>query len=191
MGIVIFVFEHAACNTYIGCCFVQTGNQESGDYIIDGQPADNNEYPWMVLLLTKAIVDPIEPLCGGSLISNQWILTAAHCFLPGFKASDIQVVLGLDKLLSVGYESRRNIVEIIKHPNFQWLEQPPNNLIKADCDFALLKMQKPVDFITDQHIRPICLPTNPSYQYEGSQAITTGWGRLNECLEKYPDELQE
>merc|ERR1712215_344125 len=120
----------------------QTGNQESGDYIIDGQPADNNEYPWMVLLLTKAIVDPIEPLCGGSLISNQWILTAAHCFKQGFKARDIQVVLGLDNLLSVGYESRRNIVEIINHPKYQWK-------MEADYDFALLKMQKPVDFITD------------------------------------------
>jgi len=174
----------------------QTGNQESGDYIINGQPADNNEYPWMVLLLTKAIVDPIEPLCGGSLISNQWILTAAHCFKKGFKASDIQVVLGLDNLLSVGYESRRNIVEIIKHPKFQWKWQPlPIGLIKADYDFALLKMQKPVDFITDQHIRPICLPTNPSNQYEGAKAIATGWGKITHCEEVHyhpiPDKLQE
>merc|ERR1712215_361965 len=172
----------------------QTGNQESGDYIINGQPADINEYPWMVLLLNKTIVDPIEPLCGGSLISNQWILTAAHCTPRGVKASDIQVVLGLDNLLSVGYESRRNIVEIIKHPNFQWLDHPPPiGLIKADYDFALLKMQKPVDFITDQHIRPICLPTNPSTQYEDAKAIATGWGRITNCEVQYPfpNKLQE
>jgi len=175
------------------CGRKQTGNQESGDYIINGQPADRNEYPWMVLLLNKIIVDPIEPLCGGSLISNQWILTAAHCLQRGVKASDIQVFLGLENLLSVRYELSRNIVEIIKHPKFKWIKHKPpkEGLIKADYDFALLKMEEPVDFVTDQHIRPICLPTNLSFQYEGSQAIATGWGRIYECLEKYPDKLQE
>merc|ERR1712215_455606 len=173
----------------------QTGNQESGDYIINGQPADINEYPWMVLLLEKIIVDPIEPLCGGSLISNQWILTAAHCTPHGVKAIDIQVVLGLYNLLSVRHELRRNIVEIINHPKFKWLKHKPpkNGLIKADYDFALLKMQKPVDFITNQHIRPIYLPTNPSFKYEGVPAIATGWGRITNCEVQYPfpDKLQE
>jgi len=172
------------------CGRKQTGNQESGDYIINGQQADRNEYPWMVLL-TKTIVDPIVPvLCGGSLISNQWILTAAHC-TRGYKASDIQVVLGVDKVSSVEYESRRNIVEIINHPKFIQIE--PDGLIQMDYDYALLKMQEPVDFITDQHIRPICLPTNPSNQYEGSKAIATGWGLINNCevQNPSPDKLQE
>jgi len=175
------------------CGRKQTGNQESGDYIINGQPADINEYPWMVLL-TKT-VDPIVKLhCGGSLISNQWILTAAHC-TRGYKASDIQVVLGLYNLLSVKHELRRNIVEIINHPKFKWIEYKPpkKGLIKADYDFALLKMKEPVDFITNQHIRPICLPTNPPRQYEGAKAITTGWGKIHQCPFQYPfpDKLQE
>jgi len=163
------------------CGRKQTGNQESGDYIVNGQQADNNEYPWMVLLI-KNIVDTIEPLCGGSLISNQWILTAAHC-TDVIKASDIQVVLGVEKVSSGEYELRQNIVEIINHPKFSRIEK--------DYDYALLKMQEPVDFITNQHIRPICLPTNPSNQYVGAKAIATGWGRINKCPEQYPDELQE
>merc|ERR1712215_497861 len=171
------------------CGRKQTGNQESGDYIVNGQQADSNEYPWMVLL-TKT-VDPIVKVhCGGSLISNQWILTAAHC-THGYKASDIQVVLGVDKVSSVEYESRRNIVEIINHPKFIQIEPPKIGLIEMDYDYALLKMQEPVDFITDQHIRPICLPTNPSNQYEGFPAIATGWGRINKCPVQTPDKLQE
>merc|ERR1712215_328518 len=165
------------------CGRKQTGNQESGDYIVNGQQADNNEYPWMVLLI-KNIVDTIEPLCGGSLISNQWILTAAHC-TDVIKASDIQVVLGVEKLSSGEYELRQNIVEIINHPKFSRIEK--------NYDYALLKMQEPVDFITNQHIRPICLPTNPSNQYEGSQAIATGWGKISHCpvQNPIPDKLQE
>merc|ERR1712215_578028 len=173
MGIVIFVFEHAAGNTYIGFCFKQTGNQESGDYIINGQQADNNEYPWIVLL-TKTIVDPIVPvLCGGSLISNQWILTAAHC-THGVKASDIQVFLGTYNTKKL--ENKKNIVEIINHPLYEYVPIPGGGIKKMNYDYALLKMQEPVDFFTNQHIRPICLPPNPSGQYEGFPAIAIGWG---------------
>jgi len=165
------------------CGRKQTGNQESGDYIVNGQQADKNEYPWMVLLI-KNIVGPIEPLCGGSLISNQWILTAAHC-TDRIKASDIQVVLGVEKVSSGEYELRQNIVEIINHPKFSRIEK--------NYDYALLKMQEPVDFITNQHIRPICLPTNPPRQYEGAKAIATGWGKIHQCPFQYPfpDKLQE
>jgi len=174
------------------CGRKQTGNQESGDYIINGQPADRNEYPWMVLLLNKIIVDPIEPLCGGSLISNQWILTAAHC-TQGKKASDIQVFLGIDNVSNLENKFRWNIVELINHPDFEVKHDSNGDLIFEDFDFALLKMQEPVDFFTNQHIRPICLPTNPSNKYEGCPAIATGWGRINNCQDKIPylDKLQE
>merc|ERR1712215_190807 len=172
------------------CGRKQTGNQESGDYIINGQQADNNEYPWMVYMLVARTNDMF--LWGGSLISNKWILTAAHC-TDGRWLSDIQIFLGLYNTKNLGNKKSRNIVEIINHPKFDWIEDPDPKigLKKINYDFTLLKMQEPVDFFTDQHIRPICLPTNPSNQYEGCPAIATGWGRINMCPEQYPDELQE
>merc|ERR1719369_529514 len=172
------------------CGRKQTGNQESGDYIINGQQADNNEYPWMVYMLVAGTNDMF--LCGGSLISNKWILTAAHC-TDGSKASDIQIFLGLYNTKNLGNKKSRNIVEIINHPNYELVFKPDGEIKKINFDFALLKMQEPVDFITDQHIRPICLPTNPSFQYEGSQAIATGWGLINNCevQNPSPDKLQE
>merc|ERR1712236_48207 len=175
------------------CGRKQTGNQESGDYIINGQQADNNEYPWMVLLAPKREIIDRDNYCGGSLISDQWILTAAHCTPYPVKASDIQVFLGVDSVSSVESGLRQNIVEIINHPNFKWLTNENGGLIKTDFDFSLLKMQEPVDFFTNQHIRPICLPRNPSNKYEGCPAIATGWGRINNCQDKIPylDKLQE
>merc|ERR1712215_76650 len=170
------------------CGRKQTGNQESGDYIINGQQADYNEYPWMVYMLVAGTNDMF--LCGGSLISNKWILTAAHC-TDGSKASDIQIFLGLYNTKNLGNKKSRNIVEIINHPNYELVFKPDGEIKKINFDFALLKMQEPVDFITNQHIRPICLPTNPSGQYEGSQAIATGWGLINNCEVQNPDKLQE
>merc|ERR1712215_508052 len=172
------------------CGRKQTGNQESGDYIINGQQADKNEYPWMVLLAGKNNIIGRDYYCGGSLISNQWILTAAHC-TQGKKASDIQVFLGIDNVSNLENKFRWNIVELINHPDFEVKHDSNGDLIFEDFDFALLKMEEPVDFFTNQHIRPICLPTNPSNQYVGAKAIATGWGRINKCPEQYPDELQE
>ena len=48
------------------------------NFIIGGSPvAESAAWPWQVRLLDSH--DPQSGFCGGSLISNQWVLTAAHC----------------------------------------------------------------------------------------------------------------
>ena len=50
---------------------------ETENRIVGGEEAEVNEYPWMVRLITTVFI--FELTCGGSLISDSWILTAAHC----------------------------------------------------------------------------------------------------------------
>uniref|UniRef100_A0A8C9EXZ1 Peptidase S1 domain-containing protein n=1 Tax=Pavo cristatus TaxID=9049 RepID=A0A8C9EXZ1_PAVCR len=47
--------------------------------IIGGTDSSPGEWPWQVSLHVK--LSRRRHLCGGSIISNQWILTAAHCFM--------------------------------------------------------------------------------------------------------------
>jgi secreted trypsin-like serine protease len=42
--------------------------------LIDGQEAEIGQFPWQVMLLLNLVFQ-----CGGSLISDRWVLTAAHC----------------------------------------------------------------------------------------------------------------
>ncbi|RVE69983.1 hypothetical protein OJAV_G00083050 [Oryzias javanicus] len=128
--------------------------------IVGGQDAPPGFWPWQVSLQTTS-----GHFCGGSLINNQWVMTAAHCFL--FRsASDVTVVLGLQSLQGSNPNNvSRTITTFIKHPNFRF-----------DNDIALLQLSSPVNF-TD-YITPVCLASTGSTFYSGVNTWVTGWGDI-------------
>jgi len=67
--------ERCICGLAKRINFGKTSDAENR--IIGGEKAEVNEYPWMVRVKTGIFT------CGGSLISDSWILTAAHCIHPG------------------------------------------------------------------------------------------------------------
>jgi len=148
--------------------------------IVGGQETEVNEYPWQVGIVNR---NKNSVWCGGSLISAQWILTASHCVVNS-KAKQIQVLLGEHNVDSTTEAKvvRMDIAQIVGHAHYDhW---------STDYDFALLKMKKAVDFGTNPHIRPVCLPRTDGNDYVDYIATTTGWGTL-ESSGGSPDSLQE
>merc|ERR1712013_430414 len=137
--------------------------------IVGGVVTEVNEYPWQVGIVDKGYTDV---WCGASLISDRWILTAAHC-TRGEKAGNIQALLG-EHDYSSNKETemfRVGIAEIINHPDYHHQT--------TDIDFSLLKMKKTIDFSKYSHIRPICLPADASQDYTDFTATVSGWGTLS------------
>jgi len=146
-------------------CRCGLAKRQSGGRIVGGETTEVNEYPW------KIYVQIGKGRCGGSLLSDQWMLTAAHCVQPVTKSS-LEVRLG-EHRLSTSSESqllKPGIEKIVLHPNY-------DNKTK-NYDLALLKLGAPVDFEAYPHIRPICLPESTYNNYAGYDAIAAGWGRL-------------
>ncbi|KAH0624353.1 hypothetical protein JD844_031747 [Phrynosoma platyrhinos] len=141
--------------------------------IIGGIKSLRGGWPWQVSLRLKGFHRDARLLCGATLISNCWVVTAAHCFKR----------FGVDVrryLLRVGdyhtgmrdeFERELPVEKIVLHRNFQ----PSSN----DNDIALVRIQgkdgKCLSF--SHHVRPVCLPNRKEKAAIDRQAcFISGWG---------------
>ncbi|XP_053576286.1 prothrombin [Bombina bombina] len=161
--------------------------------IVKGENAEQGSAPWQVMLFKKS---PQELLCGASLISDRWVLTAAHCiFYPpwdkNYTVDDILVRIG--KHFRAKYEKTTEKIlqleRIIVHPKYNWKEN-------LDRDIALMQLKRPVAF--SNYIHPVCLPTKDTVQklmVNGFKGRVSGWGNLYETWssggQSLPQSLQQ
>ncbi|EFN86241.1 proclotting enzyme [Harpegnathos saltator] len=148
-------------------CGAKNGNQDQ-ERIVGGRPADPGEWPWIAALFNAG-----RQFCGGSLIDDRHILTAAHCVanMNSWDVARLTVRIG-DYNIKTNTEIRhieKRIQRVVRHRGF--------NAQTLYNDVALLTMNEPVEF-TEQ-IRPICLPSG-SQLYSGKTATVIGWGSLRE-----------
>ncbi|CAH0625510.1 unnamed protein product [Chrysodeixis includens] len=139
--------------------------------IVGGVPAGAGQYPYQAGLLLSMIGLDGVGVCGGSLISNNRVLTAAHCWYDGVhQAWKITVVLGSNLLFSGGLRPESSVVAT--HP--QW------NPLLVRNDVAVIYLQNPVQF--SNLISPIGLPSGDllSENFAGQSAIASGFGRTSD-----------
>ncbi|XP_073457114.1 transmembrane protease serine 11D-like [Aquarana catesbeiana] len=146
-----------AGNLLYGDCGV--GGPEASR-IAGGSPARSESWPWQASLRLNGIHK-----CGASLISNTWLISAAHCFLLSKDVNSWTVVLGTS-LSSPG--NGLKLRRIIVHESF--IREDTGN------DIALLELSNPVNL--QQKIRTVCLPKASDIFPDDSSCYVTGWGAL-------------
>ncbi|XP_064550405.1 melanization protease 1 [Drosophila montana] len=158
-----------------------------GDRIVGGVDTGKKDFPWMALIEYTKPGNVIGHHCGGSLINNRYVLTAAHCVsaipdswrLTGVRLGEWDTTMNPDCTTERSGKTDCNdpyvdvgVSEIIPHPQY------PGNARDQLHDIALLRLIRQITF-TD-FISPVCLPIKPEHQntiFLGRKMVVAGWGR--------------
>lgn len=135
--------------------------------IVGGRSATNNEFPWMAALVYEDVI-----ICGGSVINDRYVLTAAHCVvsLTGKKRRKLRVYVKLFDKREMNSALYRRTKSVHLHPAY--------NVYTSENDMALLKLNKKVPF--SAQLQPICLPCPDVNLTAGENVTVIGWGAVSE-----------
>ncbi|XP_069943924.1 uncharacterized protein [Cherax quadricarinatus] len=130
--------------------------------IVGGQPAEIEQFPWMAAFKLKSTG---FIFCGGSIVSDLYVLTAAHC-VKDRRAEEVIIRLG---------ETTRSGTQAVEVPVQEILLHPRYSLTAVThFDIALVKLQQPIEY--NERILPVCLASG-KHKYKNEQAYVAGWGR--------------
>ncbi|XP_070507552.1 serine protease snake-like [Chironomus tepperi] len=149
--------------------------------IINGENAKDGEYPHMAAIAYVNRSQVVRFICGGTLISDQFILTSAHCkFFEGIPSSIVRLgALNLNATVQGSYQDI-GIQSFISHEKYK--------SSRMKNDIAVIKLVSKVTF--SKFVRPACLMT-PSKHVNIQKAVVTGWGMTQPYIDKGSDILQK
>ncbi|CAN7937925.1 unnamed protein product [Ixodes hexagonus] len=158
--------------------------------IVGGEDAGALEFPWQISLRRQVPFLDIDRghTCGGSIVNEQFVVTAAHCVdEPLAIPASYAVVVGdqnINKKDST--EDRIGVLYFRQHP--KWDRTTLNH------DYAVIRLTRPLNF-TGKHKRlmPICLPEKDQ-SFDGETCTASGWGLTKDRTEggsQLPAQLQK
>jgi len=148
---------------------------DDSNYIVGGTTARKNEFPWQVSIQANIQTSwwqkTKQHICGGSIINDRWIVTAAHCIIDGVSRSDFSIVAGAQYAMSQEDTTQtRGVDRIIVHPGW--------NMEYVQNDIALMRLDRPLS-IDQKSVAPVCLPeATDANRFNGKTCTASGWGAV-------------
>ncbi|XP_067112211.1 tryptase-2-like [Osmerus mordax] len=146
--------------------FVSPGVRSS---IVGGEDAPEGRWPWMVYLALTNGYDSWS--CGGSVLNEEWVLTAAHCVDPSPLLNLSFARLGTHALTGAS-KFYRGISRVSSHTNY--------DVNRNEYDIALVKLDKKVTY--SSQVSPVALPAEDDFFNLKSECWVTGWGNVHEGI---------
>uniref|UniRef100_A0A8D9F2W7 Serine protease nudel n=1 Tax=Cacopsylla melanoneura TaxID=428564 RepID=A0A8D9F2W7_9HEMI len=143
--------------------------------VVGGKKSQPGAWPWLIALYRDGFFH-----CGGVILDESWVMTAAHC-VDGFEKHYFEVYAGMLRRFSFSpSEQVRPVSRIVMHSMFKRVE-----MIN---DLALLQLATPLRY--NRYVRPICLPDVTEQTEPFSTCTAVGWGAVFEHGPD-PDHMRE
>ncbi|XP_013883985.1 chymotrypsin A [Austrofundulus limnaeus] len=142
--------------------------------IVNGEEAVPHSWPWQVSLQDYTGFH----FCGGSLINENWVVTAAHCDV---KISH-RVILGEhDRSSNAEPIQTMAVGKVFKHPQY--------NGYTINNDILLIKLASPAEL--NMRVSPVCVAETTDNFPGGMTCVTSGWGLTKYNNPNTPARLQQ
>jgi len=125
-------------------------------------------FPWLARLDLEYDTDSeASDFCGATLISENWVVSAAHCLHD----TDTDII-AVNVVLSDLYREKDEVGEVVI-PIAETIEHEGYNGTTYENDIVLYKLERAANY--SDTVFPACLPCN-SYNYTGTDFTFAGWG---------------
>ncbi len=180
--ILVFSILFSLCGNAFLVESAKAGVRSPSSRIVGGEPAEEDAWPWIALLLETRFDSYRSSGCSASLIHPEWVLTAAHCLKSQtgifLEAEEIDVVLGVYNLETDTGE-RVSSSRVVIHPLYD-----SQSAVTDENDIALIRLSRLVDF-------PVADMYSGNDDLAGRQGTALGWGTLSAHFPLYPNRLYQ
>nr|XP_044634039.1 serine protease 38 isoform X3 [Equus asinus] len=155
-----WLLHRQACHSYLAC-----GRRHVQGKVIGGMDASERKWPWQVSVHYAAI-----HICGGSIIDEYWVLTAAHCFNSYMSIEVLDIYVGLVNLrVADNHTQWFEVNQLILHPTYQ--KHHP-----VGGDVALVQLKSRIVF--SDSVLPVCIAPR-DVKLKNIACWATGWGSIS------------
>ncbi|XP_071400304.1 transmembrane protease serine 7 [Centroberyx affinis] len=157
---------------------LKVGSSTGSDRIVGGLNSVEGEWPWQVSLHFSGSL-----YCGASVLSSDWLISAAHCFSKERLSDPRHWRAHLGMLTQGSAKHVAEIQRIVVHEYY--------NTHTFDYDIALLQLKKPWPASLSPLVQPVCLPASSQTLTQNHHCWVTGWGYRSEEDKVLPTVLQK
>merc|ERR1712032_1629077 len=183
-----WMWSYSGCGFLEKCCYPQAGSHQGGSgnthttqapvsagtcgvstvqpglKIVGGSTTTIEAHPWQISLRENG-----HHICGGTLIAENWVMTAAHCVEDATSTRSITILAGSTSIQHYSNSQVHHVSRILVHAEYG----------NSDGhDIAMLKLSSSVD-LSQPNTRKICLP-GPTETFDGETCVASGWGYTRE-----------